>query len=57
MGFKKVEEANTTSELEKVRLDYLGKKGEITQVMNMMRKLGKEEKKVRRCNVKAFLLY
>jgi len=46
MGFKKVEEANTTSELEKVRLDYLGKKGEITQVMNMMRKLGKEEKKV-----------
>ncbi|GMH98552.1 hypothetical protein TrVE_jg5858 [Triparma verrucosa] len=45
VGMSKVESASTSEEVERVRLDYLGKKGQITKVMSLMRTLNADDKK------------
>lgn len=41
-----IERAKTNDELEKIRLQYFGKKGEITQILKGLGKLSKEERPV-----------
>lgn len=43
---KKVEEANTVDEVEKLRVEYLGKKGEITNVLKQLSSISIEQRPV-----------